>query len=54
MADGFVLLKKLVLEGLARRRLEWAYAAYARGEVDIDGAARYADISVYKMIDEPA
>lgn len=46
------LLKKLVLEGLARRRLEWACAAYARGEVDIGGAARYADISVYEMIDE--
>ena len=46
------LLKKLVLEGLARRRLEWACAAYARGEVDIGGAARYADLSVYEMIDE--
>jgi len=46
------LLKKLVLEGLARRRLEWACAAYTRGEVDIGGAAHYADISVYEMIDE--
>ena len=46
------LLKKLVLEGLARRRLEWACAAYARGEVDIGGAARYAELSVYEMIDE--
>lgn len=46
------LLKKLVLEGMARRRLEWACAAYARGEVDIGGAARYAELSVYEMIDE--
>ncbi|HID65350.1 MAG TPA: hypothetical protein EYP49_21745 [Anaerolineae bacterium] len=46
------LPKKLVLEGLARRRLEWACAAYVRGEVDIGGAARYADLSVYEMIDE--
>jgi len=46
------LLKKLVLEGLARRRLEWACTAYARGEVDIGGAARYANISIYEMIDE--
>jgi predicted HTH domain antitoxin len=46
------LLRKLVLEGLARRRLQWACAAYARGEVDIGGAARYANISIYEMIDE--
>lgn len=46
------LLKKLVLEGLARRRLEWACRAYARGEVDIGGAARYAGLSVYEMLDE--
>ena len=46
------LLKKLVLEGLARRRLVWACAAYAGGEVDIGGAARYAELSVYEMIDE--
>ncbi len=46
------LLKKLVLAGLARRRLEWACAAYARGEVDIHGAANYAGLSVYEMLDE--
>jgi predicted HTH domain antitoxin len=46
------LLKKLVLEGLARRRLEWACSAYARGELDIGGAARYAGLSVYEMLDE--
>lgn len=47
-----LLLKKLVLEGLTRRRLEWACAAYTRGEVDIRGAAHYAGLSVYEMIDE--
>ena len=46
------LLKKLVLEGLARRRLEWACQAYAGSEVDISGAAGYAGISVYEMLDE--
>lgn len=47
-----VLLKKLVLESLSRRRLEWACAAYARGEIDLSSAARYADVSVYEMMDE--
>jgi predicted HTH domain antitoxin len=46
------LLKKLVLEGLARRRLEWACSAYERGELDIGSAARYAGLSVYEMLDE--
>ena len=47
-----VLLKKLVSESLARRRLDWACAAYARGEIDIRGAARYAGLSIYEMLDE--
>jgi len=47
-----VLLKKMVSEGLARRRLDWACAAYARGEIDIRGAAHYADLSIYEMLDE--
>jgi len=46
------LLKKLVLDGLARRRLDWACAAYARGEIDIRSAARYAGLSIYEMLDE--
>jgi predicted HTH domain antitoxin len=46
------LLKKLVLDGLARRRLDWACTAYARGEIDIRSAARYAGLSIYEMLDE--
>ncbi|MBM4467388.1 MAG: hypothetical protein FJ014_17840 [Chloroflexi bacterium] len=46
------LLKKLVLDGLAHRRLDWACAAYARGEINIRGAARYAGLSIYEMLDE--
>jgi len=47
-----VLLKKLVSESLSRRRLDWACAAYARGEIGMRGAARYAGLSVYEMLDE--
>lgn len=47
-----VLLKKLVSESLSRRRLNWACAAYARGEIDMRGAARYAGLSVYEMLNE--
>ena len=46
------LLKKLVLDGLALRRLDWACAAYARGEINIRGASHYAGLSVYEMVDE--
>jgi len=46
------LLRKLVLDGLARRRLDWACAAYARGEIDIRSAARYASFSIYEMLNE--
>lgn len=47
-----VLLKKPVSESLSRRRLNWACAAYARGEIDMRGAARYAGLSVYEMLNE--
>ncbi|MGA9348505.1 MAG: hypothetical protein WBW48_06840 [Anaerolineae bacterium] len=47
-----VLLKKLVSESLARRRLDWACAAYARGEIDIRGAVHYAGLNIYEMLDE--
>jgi|Deesub1362B_J571_1020462.scaffolds.fasta_scaffold34456_2 predicted HTH domain antitoxin len=46
------LLKKLVLDGLERLRLERACTAYARGEADLTGAARYAGISVTQMMEE--
>ena len=46
------LLRKLVLDGLARRRLDWACAAYARGEIDIRSAARYTRLNIYEMLDE--
>lgn len=47
-----VFLKKLVLDGLTRFRLERACEAYARGEADITSAARYAGISVSQMMRE--
>jgi predicted HTH domain antitoxin len=46
------LLKKLVLDGIGRQRVEWACAAYKRGELGIAGAARYAGLNVYEMLDE--
>jgi len=46
------LLKKLVLESLTRRRLEWACRAYARGELDLSSAAQYADVNIYEIMDE--
>lgn len=42
----------MVLESLARRRLEWACAACARGEIDLSSVARYAGVSIYEMMDE--
>lgn len=47
-----VLLRKLVLEGLDRYRLDYAINAYTRGETDLSGAARYAGISVEQMMRE--
>jgi len=37
---------------MTSRRLDWACAAYARGEIDIRGAARYAGLSIYEMLNE--
>jgi len=46
------LAKKLVLEGLARWRLERAIQFYANGEASLSGAARYARVSVYQLMRE--
>lgn len=46
------LMKKFVLEGIARYRLEQAIAAYRRGEVDLSAAARHAGTSVYHLMEE--
>lgn len=46
------ILHPLVAESLSHRRLEWACAAYACGEIDLSAAARYADVSVYEIMDE--
>ena len=46
------LLRKFILEGMARYRLQEAVAAYQRGEIDLSRAARYAGLSVYQMMDE--
>jgi len=46
------LMRRLILEGLARLRLEEAIQAYANGEVDLSAAARHAGVSVYKMLTE--
>ena len=46
------LMKRFVLDGLARHRLEEAIGAYTRGEIDLSAAARHAEISVYQMMTE--
>jgi len=46
------LMKKFVLEGMARYRLEEAIRIYSQGEVDLSSAAHYAGISVYQMLNE--
>jgi predicted HTH domain antitoxin len=46
------LLKKFVLDSIASYRRQQAIQAYRRGELDLSRAARYADISVYEMMDE--
>jgi len=46
------LMRKFVLEGLARCRLEEAIQAYSRGEIDLSTAARHARVSVYQMLSE--
>ena len=45
-------MKKFVLEGIARYRLEEAIRAYSQGEVDLSAAAYHAGISVYQMLNE--
>lgn len=44
------LMKRFIIEGLARHLLEEAIQAYARGEIDIGAAARHADVSVYHIM----
>ncbi len=46
------LMKKFVLEGVTRYRVDEAIAAYQRGEIDLSRAARYSQVSVYQMLDE--
>jgi predicted HTH domain antitoxin len=46
------LMRKLILEGLERYRIETAVTAYAQGEADLSGAAAYAGISVHRMMQE--
>jgi len=46
------LVKRFVMEGIARYRLEQAIAAYSRGEADLEAAARHAGISVHQMMTE--
>ncbi len=46
------LMRRFILEGLARYRLEEAIRAYANGEVDLSAAARHAGVSVYQMMTE--
>jgi hypothetical protein len=47
-----ILLRKWVLEGLARMRLERACALYQRGQLNLSGAAHYAGIGVEQMMRE--
>ncbi len=46
------LLRKWVLEGLARMRLEHACMLYERGQLNLSGAARYAGFGVEQMMRE--
>ncbi len=46
------LMKKFILDGIARYRLEQAVAAYRRGEIDLSAASRHAGTSVYHMLEE--
>lgn len=50
--DEESLLKKFVREGLSRYKIEFAARAYARGELNLSGAARYAGIGVEEMMRE--
>ena len=46
------LMRKLILEGLARYRLEQAIRDYEAGEINVGEAARRAGVSVRGMIAE--
>lgn len=46
------ILKRFILKGIAEQRLEKAVVAYQRGEADLSAAAKYAEISVYHMMNE--
>jgi predicted HTH domain antitoxin len=46
------LMKRFVLEGIFRYRLEQAITAYEHGESDLSAAARHAGISIYQMMNE--
>lgn len=46
------LLRKWVLDGLAYTRLEHACILYQRGQLNLSGAARYANVGVEQMMRE--
>lgn len=46
------LMKRYILEGLARHRLEEAIQAYTNNEIDLSAAANHAGVSVYQMMAE--
>jgi len=50
--DEESLLKKFVREGLIRYKIEFAARAYARGELNLSGAARYSGVGVEEMMRE--
>lgn len=47
-----VLLRKWVLEGLKQLRLERACDLYEQGQLNLSGAAHYADVGVEQMMRE--
>ena len=47
-----VLLRKWVLDGLAYTRLEHACVLYQRGQLNLSGAARYANVGVEQIMRE--
>ncbi len=49
-----ILLRKWVLEGLARMQLDRACTLYERGQLNLSGAARHAGIGVEQMMQELA
>ena len=44
------MMEPIVLQELQRYRLDRAVQFYQRGETDLSGAARYADVSVQQMM----